>query len=364
MLSMIFNLLSLFSLYNSRRKRHFSKINLLLANLAVADLIYSIAIPMFSSYLWVETWNFGLFGCWIFMFSELAGIIGGILTVTLLSVERYFEVTDSNKNRKVKIFTKTRIKLFIVACWLLAGVFVGLILPSIRLLERGNQQECSSTWPEEYLSIFFTTKFIIIFLIPYMIILISSIKLLLFLNKWRKRTRVNKTTSHSESRKRLTNLSRAGSFSRNSFLHPNDLVHELSVIRTPSPTRKLGDAREPVQSSLILADSMSQSSYYSGIATRVVKRDFVNSVQEKATRLVLAIVFVFLLQWSPFWFFQFFQMFSDTVIENVQLINLIISVLSYSNTVVNPFLYMLLTHNFKEYLKTNCFKKICKCDNR
>ncbi len=80
-------------------------------------------------------------------------------------------------------------------------------------------------------------------------------------------------------------------------------------------------------------------------------------VRHKAVCLVLAIVLVFLVQWSPLWFFQFYQMFATHHIENVQLVNMIISTLSYSNTVANPILYMLLTYNFKQYVRKNLFNK-------
>lgn len=53
-------------------------------------------------------------------------------------------------------------------------------------------------------------------------------------------------------------------------------------------------------------------------------------------------------------------LFSSTPFANIQLINMIVSTLSYSNTVANPALYMLLTYNFKEYLQKTFLAKYFK----
>jgi hypothetical protein len=79
--------------------------------------------------------------------------------------------------------------------------------------------------------------------------------------------------------------------------------------------------------------------------------NYTTAVRQKASCLVLIIILLFLLQWSPLCIFQSIVLFSDTFIANVQLINLAVSTLSYSNTVANPILYMLLTYNFKLYFK-------------
>lgn len=88
------------------------------------------------------------------------------------------------------------------------------------------------------------------------------------------------------------------------------------------------------------------------------KINFVNNIRRKAIRLVLVIIILFLIQWSPFWIFQISMLFTTSLYENIYLINMLVSTLSYSNTVANPALYMLLTYNFKKYIQKTLFGKL------
>ena len=87
LLSILFNSISVLSILMARA---FTPINVLIVNLAFADLTYSLGIPMFISHTFSKSWPFGLFGCRFFIFTEFFGIIVGILTVTGLSVERFY----------------------------------------------------------------------------------------------------------------------------------------------------------------------------------------------------------------------------------------------------------------------------------
>lgn len=85
MLSLLLNSISIASIVSTRA---FTPINLLIMNLAIADLTYTLGIPMFISTNFSQNWLFGLSGCRFFMFTEFFGIVVGVFAVTALSVER------------------------------------------------------------------------------------------------------------------------------------------------------------------------------------------------------------------------------------------------------------------------------------
>jgi hypothetical protein len=122
--------------------------------------------------------------------------------------------------------------------------------------------------------------------------------------------------------------------------------------------------QEPSGAKHWVAQFLKNLNYLFGLNVCLGKRKFgnergynVNSIRVKASRLVLIIILLFLLQWSPLWIFQLIMLFTKKEIYHVQLINLIITTLSYSNTVANPALYMLITYNFREYCKKSSILK-------
>lgn len=93
-MSIVFNSISIVAILTARV---FTPINLLIMNLAVADLTYTLGIPMFIAHTFMKSWPFGEIGCKLFICTEFFGIVVGVLTVAALSVERYFEVVDKKK---------------------------------------------------------------------------------------------------------------------------------------------------------------------------------------------------------------------------------------------------------------------------
>lgn len=71
-------------------------------------------------------------------------------------------------------------------------------------------------------------------------------------------------------------------------------------------------------------------------------------MRRKASRIVLLIVLMFFVQWLPMWLFQLHQTFATSKSEHIRLVNLVITLISYANSITNPALYMFLTYNFKK----------------
>jgi hypothetical protein len=478
--ALLLNLLSILSIISAKA---YTPINLLILNLAIADLTYSFGIPMFAAQITYKNWPFGIIGCRMFLLTDFVGLIVSILTVCSLSVERFFEVADS-KRRLEKFTSKFKILatlVFIVIAWGTALAFSIFMIISIDLVIKDHIHICVSKWSDFTLKIFFSFKFLFIFVIPYGIILISSIKILLFLNKWRKsnlskfkfysknnlnfdtylnnnhhiRTSrlyggINLKESHSitdgacisnikppliylspkhhgtkstmlssttinsnfikKSNKFLTitsdinlgkkilsesvsmpNIAKNLLGNKTIKINQNDIIDYDENSKYESSNYNLNLSRQE-PSSIIMKDantnydnnfrlkrkkSLSESIYscYSCIHYSFGLDDCFKSqsgssplnqlskkvvVRKKASRLVLTIVLLFLLQFSPLWIFQLLIVFTQDFINNIHFINLIISTLSYSNTIANPIIYMLATYNFKEYCQNGFLKFIIK----
>ena len=79
-----------------------------------------------------------------------------------------------------------------------------------------------------------------------------------------------------------------------------------------------------------------------------------NFYKRRATTLVLSIIISFFVLWSPLWILQFYDIFNKggpTIY--IQILNFVTLVFVYTNGLLNPLFYLILTQNFRDYLKTN-----------
>ena len=362
-LAITFNSISITSILTAKA---YTPINILIINLGFADLTYSLGIPFFVSQILNYRQSLGLYGCRMFLFTEFNGVIVGIFTVAALSVERFLDVTDKKKildsfSNKFKLLI---IILYCITIWLFSFSLSFPLIFSIRK----KKDVCHSEWSDSSIRLFFISKLIVIFIIPYFIIIVSSLKLLIFLNKWKKKFKKSNQNRIKPSRKFKRKMLR----SKNGPVLFKNVVDESKLKLSKSlPAINLSlevglkDFKDEVSSTNSNLDSCCiimccRKIFYCKKGQNVsikTSGKFVNSIRRKAILLVLVIIFLFLLQWSPFWIFQTFVLFSTSTYENIQLINMIVSTLSYSNTVTNPALYMLFTYNFREYLHKGLLKK-------
>ena len=307
-LSVILNVTVIVSIVLMKK---FHQINILILNLSVADLMHTMSIPMFIIQMSDHEYVTTLTGCRMFFFSDFVSMSASAFTVAALSVERYHQIVycknhvDTFSN-KFKTFI---ILVFLVLVWSLTVAFV---LPFTLSLDQHLDKGvvCYSRWREISISIFFTMEFIFIFLIPYAFILIASIRLLCFLKEWLKRFNQNVRLSIA--------------FSKNSefslILSKNSIVESHS---NPNEKSQL-------------------------VANRKRKKTRRDRIQRKSTRTVLAIVFLFLLQWMPMWFVEI-TLALNLNLNEVLMKHLVFlsTAVAYTNAISNPIIYMLSTCNFK-----------------
>ncbi|XP_030063987.1 urotensin-2 receptor-like [Microcaecilia unicolor] len=86
----------------------------------------------------------------------------------------------------------------------------------------------------------------------------------------------------------------------------------------------------------------------------VNKKESKRSPKQKVLIMIFSIVLVFWACFLPFWIWQLVRLYDRSIRMSPQTqkcINYLVTCLTYSNSCINPFLYTLLTKNYREYLK-------------
>uniref|UniRef100_H3AT55 Urotensin-2 receptor n=2 Tax=Latimeria chalumnae TaxID=7897 RepID=H3AT55_LATCH len=84
------------------------------------------------------------------------------------------------------------------------------------------------------------------------------------------------------------------------------------------------------------------------------KRENKRSPKQKVLIMIFSIVLVFWACFLPFWIWQLIRLYDRPIklaSQTQTCINYLVTCLTYSNSCINPFLYTLLTKNYREYLK-------------
>ncbi len=323
-LGIIFNLVSLLSIIFG--KKPIQPIKLLILNLALADFIYILGIPLFLSNIVFKSWPLHLIGCQMFYLTDFIGMIVGVYTITALSVERFFEVADEKRridsfSNKFKILMIT---IYLIMVWIFAILFSMPMVFSIRLENLSNSTViCTSNWTEEQINIFFAIKFLFMFIIPYSLITVSSVKLLLFLNKWKKKNLLRNL-------KQMTAMKTLMKYTTNAKSQPNNNqnqnqsneignLNEIKKLNDPNNNsnnnkyglnnennnklkKKVTQFLHPTiayvptkrESEQKIEITMRINSFNSGASKQ-------NRIRRKASRIVLLIILLFFIQWIPLW---------------------------------------------------------------
>ncbi|XP_064858374.1 urotensin-2 receptor [Oncorhynchus nerka] len=87
----------------------------------------------------------------------------------------------------------------------------------------------------------------------------------------------------------------------------------------------------------------------------VINKRNKRSPKQKVLVMIFTIVLVFWACFLPFWIWQLFPLYHNKPLSLAShthtCINYLVACLTYSNSCINPFLYTLLTKNYREYLK-------------
>ncbi len=178
--------LNVISILAILRSRKLDITTILILNLEFADIVYLTGIPFFSMSALADSWRFGLNGCHIFYLVDYIGMTAGVYSIAALSLERLLIVTDNKKSLEnlSDKFKKRIVFIYISIIWLIGILFSLPLLSHIKLDKSKNDKySCELDINENKHNIILILRFVFIFLLPFTIILISSIKLIIFLKK-------------------------------------------------------------------------------------------------------------------------------------------------------------------------------------
>ena len=301
-ISILLNAITIVSIVMMKK---YKKIDFLILNLAFADLVYSMNMPLFIAYVFNASYEPGLRARQLFYLADSIGMNVSAYTVVALSFERFTTVVETN-SLWIKFFKSSKnvyTLIYLLATWLLSALFIMPFIFSLKQdwLAHEEKHMCYTEWSERQINIFFSLRFVAIFAVPYIIISIFSIKLLRFLSDWNKRLQARSIETISLRRIELNNMNVTS-------LH----LAPVLIAHKPSYNKK---------------------------------------IHNKSTRSVLIIMILFCIQWLPFWIVQILINLTG---GHKSLLHMLVQVticITYTNSISNPVLYMLMSSNFQKFCK-------------
>lgn len=150
------NLMSLRVLTNrrSRRLASVSATRNLLVNLAVCDLaVVCVCMPINLGNQIYTTWVYGDLLCRVVPFTQAVSVSASVLTLTVISVNRYYSVRSPLRARSM--FTRRRILATVVVVWMVSSILCAPIAVMNQRQEISFETftifVCQEKWPQNHL---------------------------------------------------------------------------------------------------------------------------------------------------------------------------------------------------------------------
>ncbi|XP_072220845.1 growth hormone secretagogue receptor a [Leuresthes tenuis] len=122
--------------------------NLYLCSMAVSDLLIFLCMPLDLYRLWrYRPWRFGDALCKLFLFVSESSTYSVILSITALSVERYFAICFPLRAKA--LVTKRRVRALIFILWTVSLLSAGPVFVMVGVEKDGMEQPHFSSWMNE-----------------------------------------------------------------------------------------------------------------------------------------------------------------------------------------------------------------------
>ncbi|XP_068624900.1 orexin/Hypocretin receptor type 1-like [Battus philenor] len=292
--------------------------NYFIVNLAVADfMVILICLP--PTVLWdvTETWFFGTAMCRIVLYFQSVSVTVSVLTLTFISVDRWYAICFPLKFKS----TTGRAKTAILIIWLLSLLFN---IPEFVVLQvqknmqlRFNVQyfmQCASTWSDESDLKWHIIKALFLYTFPLLLMMIAYCQIVRVL--WRSDNIPGHTESHT-------------------------------LCSTPSGQNNW------------LANRRTTPSIHANASTEGQLRS-----RRKAAKMLVAVVMMFAVCYFPVHLLSVLRVAYDVQQSDVMTcIALVSHVLCYANSAVNPLIYNFMSGKFRREFHRSYFKCFCCCYN-
>ncbi|KFQ50726.1 Alpha-1D adrenergic receptor, partial [Nestor notabilis] len=292
--------------------RHLQTVtNYFIVNLAIADLLLSTTVLPFSATLEVlGFWVFGRIFCNIWAAVDVLCCSASIMSLCIISVDRYIGVKYSLKYPT--IMTEKKAGVILVVVWLSSMVIS--IGPLLGWKEPPPPDESICSITEEPGYALFSSLFS--FYLPLMVILVMYFRI------------------YVVARRTTRSLEAGVKKERNKSMEVVLRIHCRSVLEEPlSSTRSKGH------------------NLRSSLSVRLLKF----SREKKAAKTLAIVVGVFILCWFPFFFILPFGSFFPSL-KPSEVVFKVIFWLGYFNSCVNPIIYPCSSKEFKR-----AFIRLLKC---
>ena len=208
--SLLGNTLVLYVVYKRRSMRNV--LNLLLVNMAIADLLVTVLIMPYSvTFLYLQfQWFGGIFGsivCKIVHMSSITSVAASIFTLSVMTVDRLISIVFLWKQS----LTLRSSKVVILIIWLFSFAFMGIHLKVFKVQKAEGTYICIPDWsftPEEFPKYFVLGLFIVLYALPLLLmaVMYSIIIRYLWKNNFANRPKSGTDSSVRKSKKRVVKM--------------------------------------------------------------------------------------------------------------------------------------------------------------
>ena len=173
--------------------------NILLLNLAIADISFVLICPPFTAYQFATNqWPFGDIACKLMHYLLNVTAYVTVYTLVLISVLRYLTILHGPETAHYR--TKSNVVKMIIGLWMFMLACNAPVLFTHGRIEYGDQAVCEN-YGEQYGRGLFATFFVFAYILPLLIVAALSIAILVHINK-QKPTMVGRPKRKSDDKKK------------------------------------------------------------------------------------------------------------------------------------------------------------------
>lgn len=317
------------TIYQSR-KLH-TPANLLIASLAVTDLLVSILVmPISALYTVSQTWTLGQVMCDIWLSSDITCCTASILHLCIIALDRYWAITDAVEYAKKR--TSARAAGMIATAWVIS---ISISLPPFfwRQVKAEEVTSCTVNTDHIFYTIYSTFG---AFYIPTLLLIALYGRIYVEARKRILKQSPKKTGKRLTSAHLITNS--PGSVASTTSL--NYGTHETSSCDTIS-------SANANQVKVTVSDALLEKKRISAARER------------KATKTLGIILGAYIICWLPFFIYTLLTGICTTCPFSPELFD-VFTWLGYLNSLINPIIYTMSNEDFKKAFHKLIRFKCCR----
>ncbi|XP_078690107.1 histamine H3 receptor-like [Branchiostoma floridae x Branchiostoma belcheri] len=325
--------------------------NYFILNLAITDFVIGVfAMPVYAPYLLSGVWQLGETFCTVWLVIDYVDGSASVLSITLISLDRYLLVTKAIKHRAQRSLKKTVVMM--VSVWIIAFLLYGPAILVWRTLSGVELPEgkCYVGFHENFPFLFSTA--LVEFFIPF-----TSVAVMNFATYWSIRRRGKRLRRHGAMRTSNIRGERTGRSTGKLARKPQ--LH--LTVRTPATKeRRLSRTHTfpPAQQDIKNAKQLKLSGEPPSQRVSDLSKN-TRAREKKAARALAIIVTTFAICWAPYTITMLVRSLcrscvSDTLFEWAFW-------MLWLNSMLNPFLYAMCHMQFREAFKKLLGPFFCRC---